>query len=226
LISVVIPTLNEQRALPRTLDAVFGQPGAFEVLVVDGGSSDGTQAIVEAFAAGRLQIRLLRTNRGRASQMNAGAAVARGEWLLFLHADTLLPRDGLARIASQPAAVQAGCFHHRFSGTGVMLDILSWFHNRRFRVTRVIYGDQSMFIRRTLFDELGRFPVGPMEDIAFGLRLRAATRPTMLREHVTTDSRKFDQMGHWRSLVHAVSLLLRFRFGGDVSRDPFFRDYR
>jgi len=226
LISIIIPTLDEERALPSTLDAVLAQPVELEVIVVDGGSVDCTVAIVEAALAPNPGLQLLRAARGRALQMNAGADVARGEWLLFLHADTLLPENGLTVIENQSEAVQAGCFTHRFSGAGAMLRILSWFHNHRFGVTRVIYGDQAMFIQRGLFETLGGFPIRPMEDIAFGLKLRNATRPIMLPEFVTTDSRKFDQMGHWRALAHSVLLLLRFRFGTDVSGDRFFRNYR
>ncbi len=226
MISVIIPTLNEELALPAALDAVLAQPVELEVIVVDGGSIDGTVAMVEAALAPDPRLQLLRAARGRALQMNAGAEVTRGEWLLFLHADTLLPGDGLTMIENQPEAIQAGCFTHRFSGAGAMLRILSWFHNHRFGLTRVIYGDQAMFIRRGLFEKLGGFPVRPMEDIAFGLRLRTVTRPIMLPGFVTTDSRKFDQMGHWRAVTHSVILLLRFRFGADVSRDRFFRNYR
>lgn len=226
MISVIIPTLNEERALPATLDAVLVQPFDFEVIVVDGGSVDRTPQIVEETSARHPRLQLLRMARGRALQMNAAAGTACGDWLLFLHADTLLPKNGFSAIENQPETIQAGCFTHRFSGAGAMLRILSWFHNHRFGVTRVIYGDQAMFIRRGLFEELGGFPVRPMEDIAFGLTLRAATRPIMLPEVVTTDSRKFDQMGHWRALAHSVLLLLRFRYGADVSRDRFFRNYR
>jgi rSAM/selenodomain-associated transferase 2 len=226
LISVIIPTLDEERALPATLDAVLAQPVDLEVIVVDGGSVDRTRQIVETTSARHPRLHVLGAARGRALQMNAGADVARGEWLLFLHADTLLPRDGLTVIENQLEAVQAGCFTHRFSGEASMLRILSWFHNHRFGVTRVIYGDQAMFIRRRLFEKLGGFPIRPMEDIAFGLKLRTATRPIMLRESVTTDSRKFDQMGHLRALAHSVFLLLRFRFGTDLSGDRFFRNYR
>ena len=226
MISIVIPTLDEERALPGTLEAALAQTGDLEIIVVDGGSSDRTAAIVEDAAARDPRVRLSIAERGRARQMNAGAEEAVGEWLLFLHADTLLPEHGLERIAGLPKTIRAGCFRHRFSGAGRMLSVLSWFHNHRFRVTRVIYGDQAMFVRTSLFEELGRFPLRQMEDIAFGLRLRDATRPVMLPEIVTTDSRKFDQMGHWRALAHSVSLLIRFRSGTDVSRDEFFKDYR
>jgi rSAM/selenodomain-associated transferase 2 len=226
VISVIIPTLNEKRALPATLDAILVQPVDSEVIVVDGGSADRTPQIVEETSARHPRLRLLRMAPGRALQMNAGAEAARGDWLLFLHADTLLPQNGFSAIENQPETIRAGCFTHRFSGAGAMLRVLSWFHNHRFGVTRVIYGDQAMFIRRGLFERLGGFPVQPMEDIAFGLELRAATLPVMLPEIVTTDSRKFDQMGHWRALAHSVFLLLRFRFGADVSGDRFFGNYR
>ena len=226
MISIIIPALNEERALPATLDAILAQPVDSEIIVVDGGSTDRTPQIVEDTSARHHRLQLLRTARGRALQMNAGADLALGEWLIFLHADTLLPRNGLTAIENQPETTHAGCFTHRFSGTSAMLRILSWFHNHRFGMTRVIYGDQAMFIRRDLFQKLEGFPVQPMEDIAFGLKLRAATWPVTLPEVVTTDSRKFDQMGHWRALAHSVFLLLRFRFGAEVSGDRFFGNYR
>ena len=226
MISIVIPTLNEEIAIPATLASVLDQREEHEIIVVDGGSEDGTPAIVGRTATRHHGLRMLVADRGRASQMNAGAAVACGEWLLFLHADTVLPEASLGRIAALPETVAAGCFHHRFSGTSPLLGALSWCHNRRFRVTRVIYGDQAMFVRRALFRELGGFPVTDMEDIAFSLALRSVTRPVMLPDSVITDARKFDQMGHWRALAHAVALLVRFRFGMNVSRDRFFEDYR
>ena len=226
LISVIIPTLDEERALPATLDALLCQTGYFEVVVVDGGSVDRTREIVIDRSTRDPRIRLLESGRGRARQMNAGASEASGEWLLFLHADTLLPPGGLARIGSQPEKVRAGCFRHCFSGNGAMLRILSWFHNNRFHFTKVIYGDQGLFIRRGLFDELGGFPDRQMEDIAFGLELRRAATPVMVPDTVVTDSRKFEQMGPWRALAHAVWLLVRFRFDADIERDAFFEDYR
>jgi rSAM/selenodomain-associated transferase 2 len=226
VISVVIPTLNEEIALPATLVSLLDQDCDFEAIVVDGGSSDRTPAIVEDAAASHPAVRLLVADRSRARQMNAAAAEALGDWLLFLHADTVLPERSLSRIANLPATVAAGCFRHRFSGNSPMLRSLSWLHNRRFHVTRVIYGDQAMFVRRSLFRRLGGFPATDMEDIAFSLALRSVTRPIMLSQPVITDARKFDQMGRWRALTHAVALLVRFRLGLNVSRDRFFGDYR
>jgi rSAM/selenodomain-associated transferase 2 len=226
VISIVIPALNEERALPATLESIEGQQGPIEVILVDGGSDDNTVEIAGSFAASRHQARCIQAPRGRARQMNAGAEVSGGEWLLFLHADTRLPLDATSRIASLPDQVQVGCFHQIFDTRSLFLRALSWAHNKRFRVTRVIYGDQAMFVRRKLFDEVGGFPVRPMEDVAISLTLRDRTRPVMLPGSVSTDARKFEQMGSWRALRHSVSLLLRFRQGADVSGDAFFNDYR
>jgi rSAM/selenodomain-associated transferase 2 len=226
MISVIIPTLNEEKALPATLDALMTQSGDFEVTIVDGASDDRTRSIVERFAARDGRIHLHLSHRGRAQQMNTGARSSKREWLLFLHADTLLPEDALPLITDQDDAVEAGCFRHSFSGSGRALGLLSWFHNRRFQVTRVVYGDQGLFIRRKLFEGLGGFPAGEMEDIAFGLLLRTATRPIMLPSKLITDSRKFEQMGAWSATAHAVKLLVRFRFRREIERDPFFGEFR
>ncbi|MFQ5993057.1 MAG: glycosyltransferase family 2 protein, partial [Nitrospiraceae bacterium] len=149
MISVIIPTLNEERLLPSTLTALFDQRGKYEVLVVDGGSVDRTREI----ACRELRVQFLTAVKGRASQMNAGAEQAQGEWLLFLHADTVLPQGALARLNQLEAdpSVQAGGFLHRFSGDDWRLRLVSFLDNFRCRRTRIMYGDQAMFVRRALF---------------------------------------------------------------------------
>lgn len=146
MISIIIPTLNEAQALPATLARAFAQTGECEIIVVDGGSRDTTCAIATADA----RVHLVAAPKGRASQMNAGARRARGEWLLFLHADTLLPDGALAAITTLPDDIQAGGFRHRFSGDDRCLRLISWMHNWRCRWTHVFYGDQALFVRRLL----------------------------------------------------------------------------
>ena len=121
--------------------------------------------------------------------MNTGAGVARGEWLLFLHADTLLPDGALEAIAALPDDIQAGGFRHRFSGDDWRLRLISWMHNVRCRWTHVFYGDQALFVRRALFERLGGFPEQAlMEDVAFCEKLVHATRPRLLQTCVVTDA--------------------------------------
>ena len=198
MISVIIPVLNEEKALPGILESVFKNTGCYEVVIVDGGSEDRTLGIARSYPS----TRVISSSRGRGVQMNAGSKMARGEWLLFLHADTLLPEGALELIESLGAEDCAGCFHQRFSGQYWSLRAISWLHNWRFNRTRIIYGDQAMFVRRTLFEDLGGFPEQPfLEDVAFSEELVKVTRPVFLDNHVITDSRKFLQRGIWRSFA-------------------------
>ena len=225
MISVIIPTLNEEKALPETLRHLLGQPGDFEVIVVDGGSADRTGEIVR----GEPRVRLLTASKGRASQMNTGAGHATGDWLLFLHADTLLPEGALARLNTleTDATVQAGGFLHRFSGTDWRLRMLSYFNNVRCRRSKIMYGDQAMFVRRTLFERLSGFPnESRLEDVLFSRKLVRIVTPVLLAPPVVTDSRKFVQMGIWRSVFRASLILLSIELGLPLISRAFFRDIR
>lgn len=223
MISVIIPALNEEKSLPTTLACVLAQSGDYEVIVVDGGSTDRTREI----AASNTGVRLAVAPKGRASQMNVGAGVARGEWLLFLHADTLLPDGALAAIAALPDGIQAGGFRHRFSGDDWRLRLISWMHNWRCRWTHVFYGDQALFVRRGLFQRLSGFPENhPLEDVVFGERLRKATRPRFLDLHVVTDARKFTQMGAWKSLGRVALILTCHELRLPLPTRIFFSDIR
>lgn len=223
MISVVIPAYNEEKALPETLARVFAQDMDSEVIVVDGGSCDATCYI----ACTNERVQLITAPKGRASQMNAGARRARGEWLLFLHADTHLPDGALSAIASLPDDVQAGGFRHCFSGNDWRLRLISWLDNLRCRRTRVFYGDQALFVRRALFEHLGGFPENhPLEDVVFGEQLRNTTRPQLLNLHVVTDARKFLRMGVWKSLGRVALILTCHELRLPIPADTFFSDVR
>lgn len=225
MISVIIPAYNEEKALPATLDCLFKQPGVFEVILVDGGSVDRTQEIAKAHDS----IQFLSSPKGRASQMNAGAARARGDWLLFLHADTLLPEDALMTIDALDGNIAAGGFRHRFSGQNGSLRLISLMDNFRCRSTRIIYGDQAMFVRQRLFQELGGFPDQPiLEDIAFCQQLIQMTQPILMESTVVTDSRKFIKKGIWRSTGQVVLIQLCVTLRLPIPRTAltFFQDVR
>lgn len=225
MVSVIIPTYNEEKALPATLEALYRQKGAYEVIVVDGGSSDCTRDIAKA----ENRLRFESAPKGRAVQMNAGARLARGEWLLFLHADTLLPKNAVCRLNNleNDPAYQAGGFRHSFSGPDWRLRIISRLDNIRAGLTRIMYGDQGLFVRRRLFKLLGGFPEQPLlEDLLFCKKLKRVTRPVLFDQYVVTDSRKFVQIGIWRSFAHCLIILLCHILHLPFLPQRFFTDIR
>ncbi len=237
MISVIMPAYNEERALPNTLRALFTQQGDYEVVVVDGGSTDGTMNVLEEFGfipdASHRTVHgsrfTLHSPKGRASQMNAGAKQATGEWLLFLHADTILPAGAIQRLNEMEAdqSIQAGGFMHQFSGDDWRLNLISFLDNFRCIRSRIIYGDQALFVRRTLFERLGGFPNQPiLEDVAFCERLIAVTTPLLLSPSVVTDARKFLKMGIWRSFFRVLLIILHVEFRLPVLPRTFFKDIR
>jgi rSAM/selenodomain-associated transferase 2 len=234
MISVIMPTYNEEKALPGTLQALFSQPGKFETIVVDGGSTDRTCAFGSGLSISPQSsvlgaVRLLTAPKGRASQMNAGAKQAQGEWLLFLHADTVLPAGALQRLneMENDSTIQAGGFMHQFSGDDWRLRFISFLDNFRCTRSRIIYGDQALFVRRTLFEQLGGFPNQPiLEDVAFCERLIKVTKPLLLYPPVVTDARKFVKMGIWRSFVRVLLIILHVEFRLPVLSRAFFQDIR
>ena len=229
-----MPAYNEEKALPNTLCALFTQLGDYEVIVVDGGSMDRTREVVQETIlstqhSALRSLCLLTASKGRASQMNAGAKQATGEWLLFLHADTILPLGAIQRLNEMEAdqTIQAGGFMHQFSGDDWRLKLISFLDNFRCIRSRIIYGDQALFVRRALFERLGGFPNRPiLEDVAFCERLIAVTTPLLLSPSVVTDARKFLKMGVWRSFLRVLLIILHVEFRLPVLPRVFFQDVR
>ena len=223
MISVIIPFLNEEHALPATLAALFANAPPMEVIAVDSGSTDGSRQVLARYP----RLRVITAARGRAAQMNAGAREARGDLLVFLHADTLLALNALPTLWARMAdpAFRWGGFRHAFSGSDWRLRFISWLHNYRCGRTRVFYGDQCLFVRRELFERAGGFPQGRMEDIALSERLLKLAAPTLIDFAVVTDARKFVIMGVWKSLGRVVAILVCTRFGWRYPT-AFFADVR
>jgi len=215
MISIVIPTLNEEARIGACLSWTLGLPGDKELIVVDGGSHDNTRQI-----AGRLPgVRLLESAPGRARQLNTGAGQARGETLLFLHADTRLPRLGLQLVReslSRPG-VSGGSFALQFDSPHPVLRFQAWCSQLNLSFTT--FGDQALFVSARLFHKLGGFPDQPLlEDWELQNRLRKVGRFVKIREPVTTAARRFQRRGIWRQSLLNVWLFTRYQLGGDVQK--------
>jgi len=226
MLSVIIPVFNEERALPETLACLFEQTTDEEIIVVDGGSTDNTKGICSEFP----DVEFIDSKKGRAAQLNTGARYASGDILLFLHADTLLPDNALTTIKTQlnDGQHKAGGFKHSFGNEDWRLKFISFLDNRRCLTTRIIYGDQAMFIKRDLFIRLNGYPdVAILEDIYFCEELVKHTTPVILDSYVITDPRKFLKMGIWRSLYRVAVIQARHELKLPVANDhPFFAEIR
>jgi rSAM/selenodomain-associated transferase 2 len=189
VLSVIIPTLNEARCIEATLDAVARLRGRVEVIVVDGGSSDGTADLVR-----RREMGLIEAERGRGSQLHAGACAAGGEVLWFLHADTLPPEDAAECIAAAlvDPAVVGGHFAIRFDGRRAAARVLTWIYPR-LRWLGLCYGDSGIFVRREAYQRAGGFRPYPIfEDLDLLRRLGRLGRLARLPAAVVTSSRRFE----------------------------------
>lgn len=207
-ISVVIPALNEAENILSCLESVKNQYCEFEVIVVDGGSRDGTVDLA------RPQARVIRSEKGRAVQMNSGARVCTGEVLLFLHADSQLPPDGLVlveRVLANPRIV-GGTFRLRFDSRKILLRFITFFTRFKFRYLH--YGDQGIFVRRSVFEQLKGFEDIPlMEDVDFLRRLRKAGQLALLKQSVTTSARRFMEHGILRQQLLNTILVISYLLG-------------
>lgn len=239
-VAVVIPALNEEAHLPRTLTQTAAL-GFDRILVVDGGSTDRTRAIVEQFSsanpsharsphAATTPITLLTAPAGRARQMNAGAASSREDALLFLHADTILPanaREAIERALHDPACV-GGRFDLRFDNEGPWARLIGRLINHRSRWTGIATGDQALFVRRAIFERLRGFADLPlMEDVDFTRRLKREGRVAALDAQVTTSFRRWERNGPLRTIL--LMWTLRFLYWAGVSPhklSPLYRAVR
>ena len=192
LISVVIPTLNESAHIATTLDSLARNKGACELIVVDGGSDDGTADVVSNYEG----VKFIEAPRCRGTQMNAGARIASGDILLFLHADTLLPPGALLAIrdAVQDPQIVGGSFYLGFDSPDRILRFYTFMS--RINHPLFTYGDQAMFVRKGIFDRLGGYKNIPiMEDLEIQRRIRSTGRFVKIQRPVRSSARRFHQVG-------------------------------
>lgn len=226
MIAVIIPTLNESSTIARTLTHTVAL-GFDEIVVSDGASSDPTVPMIQACCARMPAVRLITAPPGRARQMNEGVKACRSDILLFLHADTELPQQARTVIESalKDPQIVGGRFDVRFDQPSRWGAVISWFMNRRSRLSGIATGDQAMFVRRQVFERMGGFPDIPlMEDIEFSRRLKRQGPVAALRDQVTTSFRRWEKNGPLRTIL--LMWTVRFLYWLGVSPTRLTHFYR
>lgn len=221
-ISIIIPALNEEGYLEKTLLHTLKLKGKFEIIVVDGGSTDHTQKIAQGFK----DIRTLVVGKGRANQMNQWALHAKGEVLLFLHADTLLPQNTYQDITKQlqkPGHI-GGSFRLRFNKSHPILKFYSWCS--LFSLEFFTYGDHGIFIKENIFREIEGYKEIPfMEDVEIQKKLRKRGKFKKLKASVLTSGRRFEKAGTLRQLITDVLLVFFYNLGtSPILLKQFYED--
>ena len=220
-LSIIIPCLNESAIVRKRLVALQGlRLAGHELILVDGGSDDGTREL-----AGPLVDRLIDSPPGRARQMNGGARAARGEILWFLHLDSRLPPGAAQRVIDSAGGGGWGRFDVRLSGRHILFRLIERLMNLRSCISGIATGDQGIFVHRELFFALDGFPDIPlMEDIALSRRLKRRQRPVCLRPPLVTSSRRWERHGILRTVLLMWYLRLAYFLG--ASPDYLARQYR
>jgi rSAM/selenodomain-associated transferase 2 len=224
-LAVVIPTLNEEARLAITLRSVRDQgDDAAQILVADGSSTDGTQALAERFGAKVI----VSARRGRGCQIAAAVARLHEEIVLIVHADMVLPAGSLAHVrrwlAGHPAC-PGGCLGHRFDSSKPFLRLVEWWDRLRAR-RGTSYGDQAQFFRRDLLERCGGFPDQPiMEDVELCRRLARLGPVAYLDRPVVVSARRFERLGCWQTVLANLGLRLAYWCGGSRACGAIYRRY-
>ncbi len=216
-VSIVIPTLNEIHNIRKQINSLQRLPEA-EIIFADGGSTDGSLEEIESIAGRHCNVRLIQSPRCRSRQMNAGARQARGEWIIFLHADTELPLESFenfVQAARQSSHLKAGAFTFKVSNSKWVYRYLEFYVGLRCKLLKLPYGDQAIFAKRCFFEEMGGyrddFPL--MEDMEFVERCNKNGSFSVLRVPVYTSARRFENEGYLKRTCGNLYLQMLYKLG-------------
>ncbi len=219
-ISAIIPTLNEENNIDQLANQLSGNVG--DIIIVDGGSTDNT--VTKAKTAG---LRVIKSQANRGIQLNRGAAASNGKILLFLHADTRLPKnftDDILNLINSDSAI-AGTFRLSIDNATLALKFIACIANLRSIYLQLPYGDQSLFLTRENFDRLGGFPqVEAMEDYIFIRKVRKSGKIVTLEKAVTTSARRWQRLGVFRTTI--INQLMIIGYGIGISPKKLASFYR
>lgn len=225
-ISIIIPIRNEADNLPQLFDNINSlKPSPQQVILVDGGSEDNSLAITQRYIKelildnkSDINWQAVESIAGRALQMNRGATLATSDILLFLHADTRLPSQAIFEVTTATQTAEWGRFDVSLDSQQPMLWLVSRMINWRSRLSDIATGDQAIFIKRTLFEQMDGYPKQSlMEDVELCKRLKGIAKPACLKSKVITSARRWQQHGTWRTII--LMWQLRFDYWRGVSTD-------
>jgi rSAM/selenodomain-associated transferase 2 len=219
MISVIIPAFNEREGIRACIEHVLSERGDTEVIVCDGGSTDGTPDVVREY--GEKGVLLVKTQKGRGAQMNAGAAGAGGDILVFLHADTILEKGWHEAVtaALKDRKRSGGAFSLRIGSPGRQFRMIESLVNLRCRICKLPYGDQAIFMRRQTFIGVGGYRDIPlMEDVDIVERLKAFGTIVMLDQKAVTAARRWEREGWLCTSARNQLIMLLYRLGTDPRR--------
>ncbi len=215
MISVIVPTCNEEQLLPGCLDSVSSQGVDCQLIVSDGGSTDDTLKIGRRYT----DLVITRARPNLAKQLNAGASLASGHILLFLHADSRLFSGCLARLECLPEKIVGGAFTMQLGGNRLFYRLLALGGNMYCRFSRTYFGDRGIFVRTRVFNQMGGYAELPiMSDVEFSRRLKSQGKTVLLPGQFISSSRKFEQERAWRSLYLIFYALIAFRLKVDPAK--------
>ncbi len=212
--SIIIPVLNEKMNIARITEQLLKLEGDYEVIIADGGSTDGgLEAASEFFT-------VLSCDRGRALQMNNAAKIAKGEVLLFLHCDSTIETKALFTIEEFLAqGYDAGCFTMNFDGKGFWLSLFAYLSNLRAKLLNIMFGDQGIFIKKVAFENVGGFPDIPiMEDLQFSLEARKHIKIGQCDGKIITSARRFNKNGVFKTIMFMHWLKILYFTGADINK--------
>jgi rSAM/selenodomain-associated transferase 2 len=214
MISVIIPTLNEEKHLAKAIASIQKQKGKYEIIVSDGGSTDATLQLARPCT-------IVHSLQGRACQMNQGAKKAKGDVLLFLHADSALPPQAFACMKKGSANYVGGGFYLSFTSPDLFFRMVEWGSNTlRTSMTKTLFGDQGIFVKKKVFEGIGGFreDLPFLEDVLFSKRLRQEGNLNIIKKKILTSPRRFTSQGRWKTLFTYRLIMLGYHLGVPVKK--------
>ena len=214
MISVIIPILNEEKILEKTLSRLRSELKNHELIIVDGGSTDGSIRIAKKYG------KVIKSTRGRAKQLNAGAAAATGEILIFLHADVWLEAGAFAAVEKTlSSGYVGGGFLQKIDGRSILYRIIEITANMRGKYLKVFYGDSGIFVKRTDFERIGGFPEVPiMEEMEFSKALRKLGKTKMIKPRIHISARRWEANGIVRTTTKNWLITFLYFWGFSLER--------